>query len=218
MINQVKALMAKEFTLEWRHLSVFSGILLYLVSTVFVAYLSFGGLIDTRTWNALFWVIMLFASLNAILKSFIQESDGRMLYYYVIVSPQALIVAKILYNAAFMMVLSLLGLAIYIAFMGNPVVQPGLFVVNMLLGVAGFSAVMSLIAAIVSRVKNNFTLMGILSFPLILPLLLVVMRVSADSLTTGSFMEQTGNLMVLALLTAVTFVLSVVLFPYIWKE
>lgn len=216
--QEVKTLIGKELTLEWRQLIAFNGIILYLVSTVFVSYLSFEGMIDLRTWNALFWIILLFASVNAILKGFVQETEGRMIYYYTVVSPQAVIASKIIYNALFMMVLSLIAMLIYMGFMGNPVQNIELFTVNMILGVTGFSSVMSLVSAIVSRIRNNFTLMGILSFPLVLPLLLVLMKVSFASLSGDGIREHTGNLLVLLLLTFITFILSVVLFPYIWRE
>lgn len=218
MMKQIHTLISKELLLEWRHKAAFAGILLYLVSSVFVCYLTFDGLIDNKTWNALFWIILLFASLNAVLKSFVQETDGRMLYYYIMVSPQTLIISKIIYNGVFMMVLSLIGLAVYFAFLGNPVQQMSLFVVNMVAGVMGLSAIMSLVSAIVSKVKNNFTLMGILSFPLVLPLLLVLIRVSHASLYAGSMAAHLGDLLVIILLTCVTFVLSVLLFPFIWKD
>jgi heme exporter protein B len=218
LIQESRTLILKEVVLEWRHLSAFNGILLYLVSTVFVCYLSFERVITLNTWNSLFWIILLFASLNAVLKSFIQERQGRLLYLYSICSAEAVISSKMIYNAMLMGILSIIGLLIFIAFMGNPVNNMGLFFINMLLGVVGFSSVMSMVSAIASKTRNNFTLMGVLSFPLILPLLLVLMRVSSAAISGSSILEQTGNIFVVVLLTGITFVLSNVLFPYIWRE
>ena len=85
--KQVKQLLYKDAILEWRSKYAINGILLYVVSTVFVCYQAFRTL-DTTTWNVLFWIILLFASINAISKSFIQESPARQLYYYSIVGAQ----------------------------------------------------------------------------------------------------------------------------------
>jgi len=71
--------------------------LLYIASTIFVLYLSVDKL-DANVWNGLFWVIQLFICVNAVAKSFLQESRGRMLYFYSITSPVEFIIAKILYN------------------------------------------------------------------------------------------------------------------------
>lgn len=218
MLQEINHLIRKEITLEWREKFAFNGVLLYLVSTVFVCYLSFSSIIDIPTWNALFWIIMLFAAINAVLKSFLQERDGRLLYYYTLVRPQSIINAKIVYNTLLMVALGLAGLVVFIGFMGNPVQNLPLFVLNMLLGVAGFSAVLSMVSAIASKARNNFTLMAVLSFPLVLPLLLVLIRVSADAIQGASISEALPNLLVIILLIAITLVLSNILFPYIWKE
>ncbi len=71
LIHQVKSLIAKELILEWRSRYAFNGIVLYVVSTIFVCYLSFKGGIQGPTWNVLFWIILLFASINALVKSFV---------------------------------------------------------------------------------------------------------------------------------------------------
>ncbi|HEY1008411.1 MAG TPA: ABC transporter permease, partial [Sphingobacteriaceae bacterium] len=90
LFSQIKFLIGKEMVLEWRSKYAINGILLYVVSTIFVCYLSFRKT-DPVTWNALFWIIMLFASVNAISKSFVQENRGRQLYYYTLASAQAII-------------------------------------------------------------------------------------------------------------------------------
>ena len=95
---QIAAILGKEFTLELRNRYSINGILLYVVSTVFVCYLSFQKVLTVPVWNALFWVIMLFASVNAVSKSFLTEHRERMLYYHTLFSPQAFVLAKLIYN------------------------------------------------------------------------------------------------------------------------
>jgi heme exporter protein B len=211
-------LIRKDMTLEWRQHSALSGILLYLVSTVFLTYLAFDGIISDKSWNALFWIIMLFAAINAILKAFIQEHENRHLFYYTIVSPRDVIIAKIIYNAILMMLLGIAGFGIFVAFMGNPTASLPVFFINMLLGMLGFSSVLCLVSAIAARVRNNFTLMAVLGFPLVLPLLLLLIRVSGQSINGTTLMTVAPDLLVIGLLIAITIVLSNILFPYIWKE
>ena len=89
LFQQVKTLVYKDVLLEWRSKYAINGILLYVVSTVFVCYQAFTA-VDSIVWNALFWIIMLFASINAISRSFVQESTNRQLYYYSIVDAKAI--------------------------------------------------------------------------------------------------------------------------------
>ena len=84
LVNQTWDLFKKEIMLEWRSKYAFNGVLLYVVSTVFICYISFNlnpGFKAAKgypiVWNVLFWIIMLFASVNAIAKSFMQESKSQ---------------------------------------------------------------------------------------------------------------------------------------------
>ncbi|HSV76412.1 MAG TPA: heme exporter protein CcmB [Bacteroidales bacterium] len=218
MYKPIGSLFAKELKLEWRQKAAINGVFLYFASTVFVCYLSFSQTINPGTWNSLFWVILLFTGVNVTLKSFTQEREGLLLYYYMLLKPHWLINAKILYNGLVLSVLSIAGLLVFVLFMGNPIENLTLFVINMVLGVVGFSSVLSMVSAIASKARNNFTLMAILGFPLTLPLLLVLIRVSLAALEGSSVQEQAGNLLVIVLLSAITLVLSNILFPFIWKE
>src|SRR5689334_5678390 len=112
MTKSVISLLKKDFLLELRQQHTLYGILLYIASTIFVLSLSVDEL-DAKAWNGLFWVIQLFVCVNAVAKSFLQESRGRMLYYYTIVSPAAFILAKLLYNVILMFIMSIISLLLY---------------------------------------------------------------------------------------------------------
>jgi heme exporter protein B len=218
-LTQVKHLVVKDLKLEFKQRYAINGILLYVVSTIFVSYLSFNKIIEPATWNSLFWIIMLFAAVNAVSKSFVQENTSRQLYYYTLTSPQAIIVAKMLYNFALMGVLSLLCLSVFAGLMGSFIVNYPLFIVALLLGSFGFASVLTMIAAISSRTNNNFALMAILSFPVIMPLLLILMKVSSAALLHGtSFAANAKHLLALLMLNTIVVALSYILFPYLWRD
>lgn len=216
--HEVISLVQKDIRLELRQRWALNGILLYVFSTVFVTYLSFSGKMDTGPWNALFWIIMLFASVNAATKSFVQESNARQLMYYFLVSPQAVILAKIIYNLMLMLLIAMMCYGVFVLFMGSWVVNHGLFIAALILGSSGFAGILTMVAAIAGRSGNNFALMAVLSFPLVLPLLLTLIKVSAASLTPALFSDHIGNLLVLLLLNVLVIVLGWVLFPYLWRD
>ena len=168
-IKEIWYLFKKDVTLEWRQKYALGGIFLYVLSTVFIIYLSFID-IDGKTWNTLFWIIVLFASVNAVTKSFIQESGYRALFYYTLADPLAVITSKILYNTALLSVISLLTFAFLGLIMGNPVRDLGLFLITLGLGSLGFSITFTFISAIAVKANNSATLMAILSFPVIFEL------------------------------------------------
>lgn len=218
LIKQVISLLSRELTLELRQKYVLNGILLYVVSTIFISYLSFRTIIDPPTWNALFWIIMLFASVNAVSKSFIQESRGRLLYLYTLASPQAVILGKMLYNILLMILISLICFGFYIMFIGNLVQDVPLFMLALLLGSIGFAALLTMVSAIASKANNNFTLMAILSFPIMIPLLITLIKVSKNAVDGLAASVSNYYLLVLAAINVIIIILSYLLFPYLWRD
>jgi len=217
LFKQIQYLIIKELKLEMRNKYALGGILLYVVSTVFVCYLSFKKIIDPRTWNALFWIILLFASINAVAKSFISETRGKLLYLYTLVSPQAVILSKIIYNSLLLTVLSSLCLFVYTLFIGNIIQDIQLFFVTLLLGSLGFSSLLTIVSAIASKSSNNFTLMAILSFPIMIPLLMVLLKLSKNAID-GLEHWDTNYLMILIFLNVIIVALSYLLFRYLWRD
>jgi heme exporter protein B len=216
--TEIKHLIAKDIRLELKQRYAINGILLYVVSTVFVSFLSFNKIVDAHTWNALFWIIMLFASVNAVSKSFVQENINRQLYYYTLASPQSIILSKILYNFIIMGLLSVLCLVVFIALMGSFITNYPLFITALLLGSFGFASILTMIAAIASRTNNNFALMAILSFPIVLPLLLTLIKVTQSALNMGTWGENIRYVIALLLINGIVIALSYILFPYLWRD
>ena len=221
MWNQVFVLISKEVTLEWRQKYALNGILLYVVSAVFITYLSVGaqaGNLGVPTWNALYWIIILFSSVNAVAKSFVQEHQGRQLYYYMIASPEAIILSKIIYNILLTLLLALLGYAVFSLILGNPVQDQGLFMLNLLLGAIGFSACLTMVSGIASKAGNNATLMAILSFPVIIPILLMAISISKNAIDGLDRDVSVEKLITLLAINAIVGAVSYILFPYLWRS
>lgn len=96
---------------------------------------------EDKVWNALFWVIQLFVCINAIAKSFLQDSKGRMLYFFSIAGPIDYIISKLIFNAILMLLMNLLSLAIFTLLLGNPITKMGEFVLISFIGGMSLSLV-----------------------------------------------------------------------------
>ncbi len=218
LLGQTWYLIQKDIVLEWRQRYAISGILLYVLSSVMVAYLSFMS-IEATAWVAVFWIIMLFASVNAITKSFVQEGSGRFLYYYSLVSPQAVILSKLIYNIGLLLLLAILALGFYTLLLGNPVQNMSMFVIAVVLGAIGFANCFTLISAIAAKTGNrNATLMPILSFPLVIPMLGLLIILSKNAVADIETPNTIRDIRNLVAIDAVLAVLSYVLFPYLWRD
>ncbi len=221
ILNEIHVLVKKELHLEWRQRYALHGLILYLASTIFICYLSFKAkqqALSPITWNTLFWIIMLFIAINAIGKSFTQESTQRNLFYYTLVSPEAIIYSKIIYNSLIMIGISLVGFFFYSWVMGNPVGNIPLYLVAIVLGGIGFASSLSLMAGIAAQGDNSSTLMAVLSFPVIIPLLLLILKLAKSAMDGISIQENWDEIAVLGALDTIVIVLSGILFPFIWKH
>lgn len=202
--------------LEIRQQYSFYGILLYIGSTIFVLFMAIDEP-ESKVWNGLFWVIQLFICINAVAKSFLQESKGRMLYFYSIASPINFVLAKLLFNSLLMLVMSLLSLFLFSMFLGNPMQKAGAFIGLVLLGGWSLSLVFTFLAAIAARAQQNAAIMAVLGFPLIIPQLTLLMQLS-NAAFNPVLTIHASNILLLFALDLMVILLAVILFPFLWKD
>ncbi|MEY3433060.1 MAG: hypothetical protein RL131_996 [Bacteroidota bacterium] len=217
-IAQIRALVYKDLVLETRQQHTLYGILLYIASTIFVIYLTLPEP-DAETWNTLFWIMQLFICINAVAKSFLQEARGRMLYYYTLTSPTHFILSKLVYNFVLMLVMSSVTFILYTLFMGNLTASILQFAGIGLLGSVGLGLTFTMLAAIASKAMQQASLMAILGFPLIIPQLLLLIRLSKTAFAEV-FREGVPLQLVLLLvgLDVLIVFLAVILYPFLWKD
>ena len=101
----------------------------------------------------------------------------------------------------------------------NPVINYPLFMLNVLLGGTGYSFLFTTMSAIASRAGNNATLMAVLGFPLVIPLIIFLTKLSATAITETSWTDAAiENLLLLTAFNLLLPALAFILFPYIWRD
>jgi heme exporter protein B len=215
-ISRISTLLKKDILLEVRQQYSFYGILLYIIATIFVLYMTIQEP-EPKVWNGLFWVIQLFICINAVAKSFLQESRGRMLYFYSIVNPRDFILAKLIFNSGLMLLMSLLSIALYSLFLQNPVEKMSTFIGLVLLGGWSLNLVFTFLSAIAAKAQQNAAIMAILGFPIIIPQLMLLMTLANTVFSDKSGIAASTLLLIIALDILVV-MLAVILFPFLWKD
>lgn len=217
MFREIGFLIHKEIVLEWRQKYALGGILLYVVSSVFVVYMATIKM-QPQVWNAMFWILSLFGSLNALVKSFVQENSSRQIYYYSLANPTAIILSKILYNIALLFVINILTFIVLSLFVGSPVRDNLQFLGVVALGSFSLAIAFTFIAAIAGKANNSSTLMAILGFPVIIPILITLLKISANALRLIQDTAIGQDIIILLSIDAIMIALCFVLFPYLWRE
>lgn len=93
-----------------------------------------------------------------------------------------------------------------------------MFFLAVFLGSSGFASVLSMVSAIASKAGNNSTLMSILSFPILIPLLMTTIRFSKNAMDGLAWSVSWQYIIILTALNALVFALAYLLFPYLWRD
>jgi heme exporter protein B len=216
-LKQILTLIRKDFLLEWRQKHTLFGVMLYVGCTVFVLYMM-AGQPESRIWNALFWVAQLFVTVNTVAKSFLQEGEARMRYYFTLVAPLQYIIAKMVYSLVMMLVMMFISLLLFNLLLGSPVIRPGTFIGVSCLGASSLSLLFTFLSAIAAQARQNAALMAILGFPIAIPLLMVLSNLALGAVASVQQEGWWGLVLVMLGLDLLIVGLASVLFPFLWKE
>ncbi|HXB08107.1 MAG TPA: heme exporter protein CcmB [Puia sp.] len=216
-IKNITNLLRKDLLLEIRQQYTFYGVLLYVAATIFVLYLSMGQP-EGPVWKGLFWMIQLFICVNAVAKSFLQEGRGRLLYFYSIAGARDFILAKLLFNGLLMILMSGVSLALFLFMLGDPLGHVGYFVLITCLGGVSLSLVFTFLSALAARAQQGAALMAILGFPVVIPQLLLLNRISTIAFEDVLQGGLGWLLAILAGLDGLLVALAIILFPFLWKD
>ncbi|MBK6330611.1 MAG: heme exporter protein CcmB [Bacteroidetes bacterium] len=215
--QKIILLLKKDILLEWRQKYSIYGLILYITSAVF-AIKMLQDRPEGETWNVLFWIILLFVSINAVAKSFLQESKNRNLYYYTVHHPRDIIISKLIYNVVMMLMMSFIGLFLFMLLLGDPIVYFQQFLLMVITGGISLSLLFTTLAAIAGKAGGNSALIAILGFPVVIPQIILLSDLSKPLFVTLQVTGWWQFYGALILLDFLIIVLSIILFPFIWKE
>ncbi len=213
--KEVRTILYKDLLVEWRQKYAIGGLLLYVFAACFVSGFILHNKLTPVVWNAVFWVLQLFISLNAVARSFMNETDGQFYYLYTLISPLALVSGRLIYNSILMSVISVVSLLIYGLFLGFPVIRADLYVLYVCVGGGTLGATLTLLSAIASRSNNRITLMAVISLPVLIPQLSLLIKLTTGAVFDSSTPADLGNVLALTLIAVGT---TLLLFPFLWHD
>jgi heme exporter protein B len=205
----------KEFRYDMRQRYSFASLLLYGLVTVFLIFLLIEN-IEPYIWNALYWVVLLFMVVNAIVKSFTKEDAGIMLYYYQTISARQFLLAKIIYHTLLTIVLGAF-LLVFFMILGNPIVHYNYMALSTLLGCISISVLFSFLGALNNKAGQPGSMNVVLGFPLLIPQMILLVRVNNIAINEAFNAYGTYYLAILGYAVLII-IAGWVLFPYVWRS
>lgn len=169
----------------------------------------------------LVWMTIVFGGLLGIGRTFYLEAqDGA--FQGVLTSPtpkDAVFLGKTFANFLLLYIVSLLVVAVFTLFFGLDLGQsPGMLALALALGALGFVALGTLFSAISSGTNMGETLLPILVFPLLVPMVIYGVSATGRLLANRPIAEVAGNLRMLAAFAVLAVGAGSVLFRYVVEE
>lgn len=214
----VKLVFRKELTVGLRFRAAWAAMFMFALTTLACVSLALqGGTLEPRLLAALLWVILFFASLAGADRVFADEDTAGTLLALRIYGPaQAVLMGKMLYTFFLMVVLAAFITPLFLLLLDVTVTVPGLLAGALLLGCGGIAAAGTLIAALTTGASVHSGLFSILMLPVILPVFLPAISLTAGALGSGEI--TVSYLVGMGLYDLILAVGASLLFDYLWYE
>ena len=158
---------------------------------------------------------MIFTYIDFIKKNFLKIKNYKYMYYYSLSKPEVFIFFKFFYNTIALIMISLLGYLFFILFLGDPIKNKILFIINIILASTNFASVLTLISSMSSKSYNENNNISIINISIIIPIITIIIQISNNAIdgieTTSSIL----NIITILIINISTLLLSNILFPYL---
>ncbi len=211
----------KDWESELRTRYAINALAMFILVTISVILFSLGDEPVTEyLTGGLFWVVIFFSAMSGLSRVFVSEEErGTTLTLQLIASPSTVFFGKLIFNLVLVYLMVAAITFLYSLLFENFVIQNGmLFFVSLVLGSSGIAVSSTLIAAIISKANTKGTLYPVLSFPVLLPLILTLVKLTQFSMDGESFEFAWTYLAILVSYNVIMLTGGVMLFDFIWKE
>jgi heme exporter protein B len=223
-LNSAWAVFRKDLRSELRTRYALNALLLFAVSATVAVSLAVGPLRlpdDQQTsliQAALLWIALLFAALNGLARSFVQEEEARTAAALRLSTPSlAVYLGKFLFNLLLLMVLGAITTLLFILFVRLEVGNGPALIGLLLAGGLSLAAATTIIAAIIARASFRSALFAVLAFPLLVPPLIVAIQGSALAISGETFGMVWPAIRTLLAYSVAMFTTSLLLFRFVWE-
>lgn len=219
-LKRVIAVLRKDLLLEMRSRYAFNAVLAFVASSTMVVFFSLNTtLLTPELYSGLLWVIILFAAMASLSRSFVMETDRQTFDLLRLNSEGTpVFVGKLIYNFSFTFIVSLLTALLFALLTSSFDSNFSALILILLLGSLGFSSVSTLMASLVSRSNNKGAIFSVLCLPLLLPLIIILSDATRQISSGAGISVLPEPLSALVGYCGVTITLSILLFEYVWTD
>jgi len=220
MVKPALSILKKEIAIELRTRYALNTLLAFTgASLLLILFTLRADQMDPTPKSGLVWIIILFAAMTGMMRSFVQEADKKtwdLLKLHA--KPSQIFIGKLAYNFIFLLILHLFTIFFYIVMMNMIIVNVPFLLAAILFGAAGLASVTTLTSAMIAQADRRGAVFSVLCIPLIVPLLLILTSVTRTALIEGVTADSYNDLTALIGYCGVMISAGAILFDFIWED
>jgi len=220
MFKQALAICRKDFNSEIRTRYSINGLVMFIIVVISIIKFSLGEeKLSNELHAGLLWIIIFFANSNGLSRVFVAEEDrGTSFVLKLTANSKSVLLGKLIFNTALSFIINIFVVFLFLVTMDFTINSFGLFILTIILGNFGLSAVMTIIAALISKSSSKGTLYPVLSFPLLLPLMLTAINATWLSIEGTDTGQLWGEMQIMVSYSVVIITASFLLFDLVWND
>lgn len=221
VFKQSLAVAGKEIASEFRTRYSVSAVLLFILTTVsMVVFSSSSEKLSSDLAAGILWIIMFFGSMTGLAKTFVSEEErGTSLLLKINSSSTAVYFGKLIFNIILSIGLNYFAVILLFLFMDNITIELfSDFILVILLGSIGMATATTIISALIAKANSKSALFPILSFPILLPLIIIGIESTQYTFDTSLSLEISKNYLMMISYCGILTVTSFFLFDIVWSD
>jgi len=169
--------------------------------------------------SGLLWIIVLFASLASLSRSFVSESDQGTLDLLRLRFPATHIyTGKLLYNFLFTFAVAVFSFLLYLFLLNIDISLWFIMSTGLIFGSLGLASISTLLASLVAQSNQKGAVFSVLAIPLLIPLILIVAKVTFTAFHGDQDGSYISDIAALIGYCGVTVTAGSLLFDFVWNE
>ncbi|MFA8342589.1 MAG: heme exporter protein CcmB [Rhodothermaceae bacterium] len=221
MIKKAFSIFYKDWQSELRTRYAVNSLAMFILVTVSVFVFALGEeKVSPQLIAGLFWIGAFFSAMSGLSRIFVTEEErGTTLFLKLVASPSTVYLGKLLFNLILSIGINLFITLLFFFFFDSFIIQQVLlFFAMFLLGSAGIAISSTTIAAIISRASSKGNLFAVLAFPILLPLILILLEITKVCIKGNGLSDGMVELGMLVSYDVIMFTIGLMLFDFIWKD
>jgi len=189
-----------------------------VIVTIAISLTAGGAPFPALVQSVLLWIVIFFSAMNGLSHIFVREEDqSTALFLRITISADAIFISKFIYNQMFVMIVLAVVTPLFVFFLQMNVIHVIHFILSIVAGGIAIAAATTILAAIVAKAGGKGSLLTLLSFPVLLPVLWTSIFATKNSLDAVK-PQNYGSLFFLLAFSGFISALSFLLFRFVWIE